>query len=137
MRRSMRVATIFTGAAACAVTLVPAAHAAPAGPRATIRATPDAVAGNCNENAGAVSSVVLYYATSQRHPDPACIGGEGWVYFGTGKRFKSYCAGAYSGSLEVSGSFKRFTKGTHNLYNAMVEGIYISSDNHPGTTCAV
>jgi hypothetical protein len=129
------VATAFTGAAACAVALAPAAEAAPAAPGATARITPDAVAGDCNRNVYYTSSVHLYYTASENHTSPACIGGDGYVYIGTGKRFASYCAGAYSGSLEINGTFRHFTAGRHYLYGAQVSGIYISGEPNPGTTC--
>jgi hypothetical protein len=128
MKRSFRAATVFTGAAACAAGLAPAAHAAPMAPGATASIT----AHNCGQSNS--YSLHLYYALSENHPVPACIGSRNGrsgavqeqVFFGAGKRFAAYCAGAYSGDLIIHGSSRHFTYGTHSLYGASVEGVFIS-----------
>jgi hypothetical protein len=134
MKRSFRVATVFTGAAACAVALAPTAHAAPAAPGATARITPDTTARDCTKTF--TSSVVLYYSTKQNHSVNACIAGVGFVYLGQGKRFASYCAGAYSGFMYIDGDRRTFTEGSHPLYNAAVSAISITRDNHRGLQCS-
>lgn len=88
MKRSLRVATIFTGTVAAATALTPAADAAAATPTAH----------NCGVNQSWMFH--MYYAPNQRHPTPACVGsGTGLVWIGTGKQFASICGGQYSGSF--------------------------------------
>src|ERR1700722_8775602 len=91
MKRSFRVATVFTGAVACATALAPTVEAAPA-------AAADATAKNCAVNSGV--AVHLHYAKSAKHTISACVNGLGLFDFGTGKRFSGICGGAYSGSFE-------------------------------------
>lgn len=135
MKRSFRAATLFTGAAACAVALGPAAHAAPVAPGATARITPDITGGNCSPPTVIDSSVHLYYEASQKHPVPACFNGSGTWTLGKGKRFASYCAGAFSGYLYIDGTPRKFTDGIHNLYGASVSKVRISKYAHAGTAC--
>jgi hypothetical protein len=93
MKRSFRVATVFTGAVACTAALTPAAKAAPAAEAITAQ--------NCSP--GLVDNVHLYYAANQDHPLAACVGGRhgslGLIRLGTGKQFSGMCGGAYSGSF--------------------------------------
>jgi hypothetical protein len=144
MKRSFRVATVFTGAAACAA-LAPAAHAASAAPGATARITPDTTAHDCSKGSTTIYSrtneVHLYYSSKEHHTYPACIFGSGSpIIWGRGKRFGSYCAGAWSGYLYIDGGARRFTAGNtvHQLYNASVSGIMISRENYNRlfSTCA-
>src|SRR5437016_1960199 len=127
MKRSFRVATVFTGAAACAAALMPAAEAAPVTPGASARLTPNTTARTCGQTNHYTNSVHLYYSSRESHPLPACITGIRNVYIGTGKRFSYYCGGAFSGSLEISGTFRHFTAGVrhHNLYKVYVSDVYI------------
>lgn len=128
MKRSFRAATVFTGAAACAVGLAPTAHAAPAAPGATAKITPAATANTCNPYLTATHSVHLYYEPSENHPTPACIYGIGITTWGHGKRFEAYCAGWYSGYMSIHSQRRHFAAGrsTHLLYGASVTGIDIS-----------
>jgi hypothetical protein len=132
MKRSFRVATVFTGAAACAAAFAPTANAAQVGPNGTTRITPDAKAGTCEPGLIGASSLHLYYSPKQDHPDPACVYlSDGYVAIGNGKaKFSSYCGGGYSGYLYIDGSPHRFTKGDHHLYGQDVSGVYI--DGNPG-----
>jgi hypothetical protein len=134
MKRSFQVATIFTGAAACAVALAPAAGAAPLTPGNTARITPDTTARNCTSTF--TSSVVLYYTPSENHSKNACVKGIGFVYLGQGKRFTAYCAGAYSGFFYINGNRRSFTEGSHPLYSQAVSAISITKDKHPQLQCS-
>ena len=127
MKRTFRVATVFTGAAACAATLTPAAQAAPVAPGVMTRATPDAIASDCGRSPTA--SVHLYYTISEKHSVPACVDSLGVAHLG--KRFGSYCGGAWSGYLYVGGSARHFTAGTayHNMFGVSVSKIDVTKFN--------
>jgi hypothetical protein len=132
MKRSFRVATVFTGVAACAAVFAPAAEAAPAAPGVMTRIAPDTVtAYDCSV---ANTALHLYYTPSESHSIPACFSGTGYWYVGTGKRFDAYCAGDYSGSLEVDGTWRRFTEGAHKLYGS-VEEVYIAGRPYENQIC--
>jgi hypothetical protein len=139
MKRSFRVATVFTGAAAAAA-LAPAAaaYAAPVAPGATAGIAPDITGGNCFTGAPFTSSTVLYYAASENHATGACFASKGTYTLGTGKRFQWYCAGQYSGHLWIDGSKRAFTEGYHRLFNASVSKISISKvDTGQHSGCGV
>ena len=128
MKRTFRVATVFTGAAACAVGLAPpAAEAAPVAPGATARITPDITVRDCT-GPNNTSSVHLYYRASENHVPAACFRSSGSYFWGTGKKFASYCGGAFSGYLFIDGEGRHFTAGSsyHYLYGASVSGIRIT-----------
>jgi hypothetical protein len=110
MKRSFRVATVFTGAVAAATALAPMADAA--------TVTPNALrAGNCSPNADG-ADVHLYYSKNAKHSLAACIfGGPGYFSFPGGKKFAGICGGAWSGifyygvpNTSISGS-AYFTQG--------------------------
>jgi hypothetical protein len=134
MKRSFRVATVFTGAAACAVALAPGAGAATAAPGAAAKVTPDTTARDCD--ATFTSSVVLYYTAAENHSVDACIAGTGFVDLGQGKRFTSYCAGAYSGFFYIDGVRRSFTEGSHQLHSQAVSAVSITRKAHPGVQCS-
>jgi hypothetical protein len=120
MRRSFRVATAFTGAAAAVAGFAPAAGAATAAPDA-------AGAGNCTT--AKTQDLVLYYAASEHHATPACVSGFGYVPIGNrDAHFKSYCGGRYSGYFWINGSPRHFTAGIiyHNLYGAEISQVSLS-----------
>jgi len=132
MRRSFRVATVFTGAAAAVATFTPAAGAAPITPLAPAAA--DAHGQTCSSVV--TSDLVLWYKGSTHHP--ACVSGRGFVGIGDGNaRFSQYCAGEYSGYLWVSGERQPFTKGIHHLYGQKVSAVSITKSNHLGSQCIV
>jgi hypothetical protein len=123
MKRAFKVATVFTGAAACAFGLTPTAVAAPVGTN-----IPD-LAHNCT--AVSPSAVHLYYPASHHHPTPACV----LTPAGTVQslnppiRFQSYCGGAASGSFFINGSrWGHFTRGNkkHNLFNVVISEVFVS-----------
>lgn len=132
MKRSFRVATAFTGIAACTAGFVPAAQAY-------------AVAADCPQNGAYASAVHLYYSTNEGHPDPACIRiVSNWnhpsAYFNP-VRIASWCGGAYSGSVLVPGERqgRHFTAGSraHHFYNTSVDGVVLSQEPRPGTKCTL
>jgi hypothetical protein len=134
MKRTFRVATVFTGAAACGAALAPAAHAATAAPGATAALRPAVThAGNCPVSE--TNSVRLYYTSAENHLTPLCAHGVSVgspsIWGTAGKRFSSYCGGEYSGFLFISGVPAKFTAGTafHLLHNHIVSGIEISKIN--------
>jgi hypothetical protein len=92
MKRSFRVATVFTGAVATAAALAPAADAATVAPNTV-------TAGNCisNQDGGWVH---LYYSANAHHSVAACIrNGPGYFSFIGGKKFAGICGGHWSGSF--------------------------------------
>jgi hypothetical protein len=93
MKKSFRVATVFTGAVACATALTPMAEAA----TATATVTPDATAGNCAANSG--PAVHLYYPANANHSLAACVKGGGYISFPGGKKFAGICGGEWWGSF--------------------------------------
>ena len=135
MKKSFRVATIFTGVAGCAAALAPTAQATPMAPGATARVTPDIIAHNCPTSP--TNSTVLFYTQAEHHSVPACFASFGSYYLGTGKRFASYCGGAGSGYMWINQQARRFTAGSsyHNLYGAAVSRILISREPYPSAYC--
>ena len=137
MKRSFRVATVFTGAA-CATALVPTAvaAAAPVAPAPMARITPDIITiRNCPSVP--TNALHLYYTSSEYHYRGACVTGAVGSFIGfSGKKFSEYCAGEYSGNLRINGKSEHFTAGTHHLYKQVVSGVYLSKANHPGDTCS-
>jgi hypothetical protein len=129
MRKSFRVATAFTGAAAAVTGFAPAAGAATAAPAVTPAATGTAHAGNCTQ--AKTYDLVLHYAKAERHASPACVTGTGFVAIGDGGvHFSSYCAGAaFSGYLWINHSPRPFADNAtlHKLYGADVSGVTIYS----------
>jgi hypothetical protein len=129
MKRTFRVATVFTGAAACAAALTPAAQAAavPAGGAAAVR--PDATCPAMESH-----GLVLYYdANANPHP-PACITGTGRFAIENHPYMASYCADGASGSMLINGAWHPFTVGHHNLYNVHVSSVSIHG-GAPGHPC--
>jgi hypothetical protein len=128
MKRAFRVATIFTGAAACAAVMTPAAQAAvvvPGGGRftpdyPTVRVCNDLVSGTENK-------VKLTYTSKDPHA-PECFTGSGPWYVG-GARFSRYCADSKSGLMKLGPAgasvTESFTGGTHLLYGQQVQSIDI------------
>jgi hypothetical protein len=101
MKRSFRVATVFTGAAACAVGLAPAAHAAPAN-GATAKITPRGITAN-DCTAGERDWAHMYYTAAENHRTPACFAGTGVFTIPGNKRFTYFCPGNNSGYIYFKG----------------------------------
>lgn len=130
MKRSFRVATIFTGTAAAAA-LAPAAHAAPMTVGNTAKVTPNIVGGNCPKSAF-TPAVHLYYTKSENHPLPACFSGLGRYNFGKKIRFSAYCGGDWSGYLYITTSGEKFTPGGHHLFGQSLSAVSISTSASGG-----
>lgn len=126
MKRSFRVATVFTGAAALATGLAPMAQAGTVAPGVTAAT----IGGDCNTAFAATASLHLYYTSSENHSLAACFTGFGTYTIGKGKRFAYYCAGEYKGHLYINGQARAFTSGYHNLYGASVSKVSISNYNN-------
>lgn len=134
MKRTFRVATVFTGAAACAAALTPAAQAAavPAG-GGMAKITPDAIAQSCNLKTTESRGIVLYYYRGDHKP--GCVSGTGFAPIGGHPRMSGYCADGVSGSLEVGGVWHRFADDNrvHNLYGQTVSSVWLEggATGHP------
>jgi hypothetical protein len=137
MKRSFQVATVFTGAAACAVALTPTAEAAPAAPGATTTITPKTITAN-NCTAGEWNWLHMYYTAAENHPTPACFGGTGVFKIAGNKRFTKFCPGDNSGAILTSRSYIPFSAEgvlTFLLHSAIVYSVYISAHNNPSASC--
>lgn len=130
MKRSFKVATVFTGAVACAVALAPAAGAATTTPKIT----PYIEGGTCTANP--THSLVLAYSPKENHPTPACFAGKGIWHLPNKPRFASYCTVNYSGYLWIGGQKRNFTQGAHNLFNAAVSAVSITQSHNRNATCS-
>lgn len=119
MRKAFKVATVFTGAAACAAAFTPAAMAA------TVR--PDTSHRNC-AGGGQLTTSMVFVWPSAAHHGPTCVGGAngtGWTHLGTD--YISFCAGNNSGSMKVSGSTRKFHEGQISpLYSDHVSSVRIT-----------
>jgi hypothetical protein len=136
MRRSFRVATVFTGMAATAAAFTPAAGAATAAPGFVPRSGAGRAA-NCT--ARNTNDLVLYYTKAERHSVPACVSGSGYVPIAPTK-FSSYCGGSYYGYLWIKGQRERFTSGeVYHKLNQVVSGISLYPNFEivlgPGQAC--
>jgi hypothetical protein len=96
MRRSFRVATVFTGAAALAGGYGPAALAAAT---QTTAAAAGPVAQVCAANNDGVSHYMHFYYPNDDHP-AECFHGLGRT--GAGATIASFCPGTYGGVLHGS-----------------------------------
>ena len=98
MRKSFRVATVFTGAAACAAGFTPAALAATATTTAkTQQMEPDTFHRNCpgGYNGPSTTSMHFYYPSSKDH-GPTCVGQLGSTSL-AGTFYEAACTGNNSG----------------------------------------
>jgi hypothetical protein len=132
MRKAFKVATVFTGAAACATTFVPAAGAA------TVR--PATSHWDCSIGPR-TTATVLWWPTSKDH-GPTCVGGANQNHESTplGTIYTSYCPGDNFGYIYTSSPavYYRVHPGEtkHEIY-AYVTSVYISSWSKPASkTCA-
>lgn len=136
MRKSFRVATVFTGAAACAAVFAPAAGAAPVAPGATGEITPKAVTGN-NCTAGEWNWTHMWYTTSEKHSIAACFAGTGTYPIPGNKKFSYFCAGNNSGSLNTNYGYLPFWAGSKilGLSSAVVHSVRLWHHNDPSARC--
>lgn len=123
MKRSFRVATVFTGAAACAAVMTPAAQAARVAPGHGF--APDVTARICSpQTTGSENLVELTYVKGHK---PECFTGNGQTGI-EGAPFNTYCADSKSGEMYIrSVGWLPFTEGTHDLYGQVVSSIIIHS----------
>jgi hypothetical protein len=136
MKRSFKVATVFTGAAACAAAFAPTAGAATVAPGATARITPEAITAN-DCTAGEWDWAHMEYTAAERHPTDACYGGSGIFDIAGNKRFTEFCPGGNFGWLVTSfGSFS-YSAGAYTipLYSAIVYAVGISGHSDPSARC--
>jgi hypothetical protein len=117
MRKSFRVATVFTGAAACAAAFAPAAGAAPVA--AGIIPKP-ITANDCT--AGELDWAHMYYTAAENHTIPACFAGIGTYWIAGSKRFTYFCPGNNSGYLWTNYGSIPFSAGpfSYHLNSAIV-----------------
>ncbi len=112
MKRSFRVATVFTGAAA-AVSLTPAVNALampgiPSQMPKGQEVTPNITVENCNS--GTRQWIHLYYTAAENH-GPTCLAHPGIHAMPPNTVIQSYCAGNNFGSIigiDPSGSLRSF-----------------------------
>jgi len=93
MRTGFKVATAFTGAAACAAVFTPGATAVAATTARTQVLEPDAFHINCT--GGSTTSLHFYYPASADH-GPICVGEHGTTSL-NGTYYASFCAGNNDG----------------------------------------
>jgi hypothetical protein len=137
MKRSFRVATVFTGAAACAAAFTPGVATA-----ATAKAdliTPDIAHKNCPHTPALTKSVHFYYPPSAKH-GPTCVAGDGKTSLG-GTVYSFICTGNNFGWYDVNGSINYFNKHSlislppnHRIYAVDIQstgGSWACSYNRP------
>jgi hypothetical protein len=127
MRRAFRVATVFTGTAACAAGFAPAAMAAKTAK--TEQAEPATSHWNCA--VGPRTKATVFWWPSTKGHGPTCVGGANgerqWSTLGT--EYSSYCPGDNWGYFHAlyGGSYRIHPGETkHALNNDYVSSVYIS-----------
>ncbi len=97
MKKTFRVATAFTGAAACTAAFVPPAAATPG---ATAQeAQPNIVVKHCDSTTK--QWVHLYYTPAEKH-GPACFGFTGLHFIGRNTAFSKICTGNNHGYIRYA-----------------------------------
>ena len=142
MKRSFRVASVFTGAAAATAAFAPAAMAAPTtteAPTTTTAVTPQTVPTVKNCVASTENWVHLYYTPTEKH-GPACFGGYGTYAIKSGRYFQSVCAGNNYGYVIQSGHHYGFGKpeGTGLVWSgdaALITAVHISGHYANNSYC--
>jgi hypothetical protein len=112
MKRSFRVASVFTGAAAATAAFAPAAMAAPTtteAPATTNAAIPQTVPTVKLCAASTENWVHLTYTPTEKHA-PECFGGYGTYPIKSGRYFQSVCPGNNYGYVVQSGHHYSFGK---------------------------
>jgi hypothetical protein len=104
MKKPFRVATVFTGAAACAAAFTPAAAAMPTAAGATTHDLAPGITATGNitatDDCGSATKGWLYlYYTASEHHGPICLGGIGTAPLDPGTAMAGFCPGNTSGSL--------------------------------------
>ena len=122
MRRAFKVATIFTGAAACAAVFTPATTA---GAATTGQMKPDTSDRNCYKND--TTSAAFYYPASKDH-GPLCFGGANSVPALDSISptvFAKFCAGNNSGYYVRTFSSPTFSRGNRRTLNTKIFAVHI------------
>jgi hypothetical protein len=134
MRRSFQVATIFTGAVACAAAVAPVAEAAPAATAKTQVIKPDVVKKNCVVGPN-TTSMVFYWYSFQDH-GPTCIGSAGAPGTETlNHSFAGFCTGDnYGWFTNAAGTKTKFAQG-QSWTSGYVAEVHISGHRDDSLTC--
>ena len=132
MRKAFKVATAFTGAAACAAAFTPAAEAVTA-PAPKTQVVPDVVVKNCAIG-GPTTSMVFTWSTAAHH-GPTCVGSAGVPGTKTLNHFFSaVCTGNNIGWLSSGNGFENHFGAGNKLKEQFVENVHISR-HAGGATC--
>ena len=119
MRKAFKVATVFTGAAACTALFAPGAEAATAtAGKPQLIMLPDTTHKNCTIGPR-TTSTVFWWPASKNH-GPTCVGGGGDYDVSTslgGNVFTSYCPGNNFGIfLSKGGDIRSYSPGTGKIH---------------------
>jgi hypothetical protein len=127
MRKAFKVATVFTGVAACAAVFTPAAEAA------TTTIKPATSHRDCG--AGGTTSMMLWFQPSAHH-GPLCVGGangKGWNHIGLDTT-AAWCAGNNSGSMLLDGrSLWKFKAGQSGFWANSVSTTSVRITHYGGS----
>ncbi len=130
MKRSFKVATVFTGVAALGAIAAPAANAAVVGPGT--KATPNITGKSCGGFVSNYKGLILAYTAGHA---PACFSGTGTTGVGGDPAFQSYCAGSAVGYLYIGGKARAFTSNVHQLGGQHVSKVDITRYTGGKTRC--
>jgi hypothetical protein len=118
MRKAFKVATVFTGAAACTALFAPGAEAATATAAKPQLIVPDTTHKNCAIGPR-TTSTVFYWPAAKNH-GPTCVGGGGNYGISTslgGNVFTSYCPGNNFGIFTTTdGGIRSYSPGTEKIH---------------------
>jgi hypothetical protein len=126
MRTAFKVATVFTGAVACAAAFTPAAEAATTTTAKTQLIEPEIFKKNCAIGPS-TTSVVLTRLPSAHH-GPTCVGEKGKITL-SNTYFSYFCAGNNYGQYWITGDTKPFNfyAGSEFNISARVAAVSIKS----------
>ena len=133
MRKAFKVATVFTGAAACAAAFAPAAGAATAA--RTQPAEPATSHHNCG--GGRTTSTVFWWPSAAHH-GPTCVGGYNNYHSVTflDTYYSGYCPGDNYGWF--NGRIYHYSPSKHkfSLHHVYVSDVSITGWSHAANTCS-
>lgn len=138
MKRVFRVASVFTGAAACAAVAVPAAQAATLAPEAVGKVTPLTTGASCGSPFGhPTQDFVLYYTGNPPVHHAACFVGTGGAsaVVGGNPAFATYCDYQNTGYVWIGGTRRNIATGTHNLGGQHVSKVLLTGTTTPAIIC--
>jgi hypothetical protein len=122
MKRSFKVATVFTGATAFAAAFTPTAGAVTVSAKTQL-IKPDIFKKNCT--LGHPTTSVHFYWPAAAHHGPTCLGEAGTTSLG-GTVFASFCAGNNYGWFSASGVHVPFGQSETLFVGAPVHQVHIS-----------